>query len=639
MCGFAGFYISSDHSRQSLINQVNIMSDSIAHRGPDDSGSWVDEEIGLALGHRRLSIIDVSSAGHQPMYSKNRRFVIAYNGEIYNHKELRAELDALNNNRIWNGTSDTETLLASFEEWGVEETLSKLVGMFAISLWDQKQKKFYLIRDRFGEKPLYYGWIKSEGKDVFAFGSELKSLRAYRGFSNNISRPALRQYFRFMYVPVPYSIYENIFKLEAGCVLILDGPPPKKPPEKPLHPNHSNSDVFSNIVVKRWYSIKNKINTSYNSTFSNYDEAIEKLEEQLKETIKLQSEADVPLGAFLSGGIDSSTIVALMQENNTKPVETFTIGFEEKQFDESEHASQVAKHLGTNHHEMFVSASDAQSLIPSLPFLYDEPFADSSQIPTHFVSIAAKKRVTVSLSGDAGDELFGGYNRYLWAPSLWKKIKWMPFQFRKILGSSISSIPITIWDKFGDAYNFLSDDTQNIIHLGDKAHKTARRLKKINSIDDLYKNLVCEWPNTNELVIDDLNTPYNNEVMLLDEELPQQGLDSPEARMMYWDTISYMTDDILCKVDRAAMGTSLETRVPFLDHRVAEISWQIPTNMKIKNGQGKWPLREILYKRVPQRLIERPKAGFGIPLGDWLRGPMKSWAENLIDPELSLIHI
>lgn len=637
MCGFTGFYLNSPDSKESLIQQVNLMSNAIMHRGPDDSGAWIDEGIGLAIGHRRLSIVDISSAGHQPMHSNTERFVIAFNGEIYNHKELRIELDTLSDKRIWLGTSDTETLLAAFEQWGIEETLSKLVGMFAISLWDKKQKKFYLIRDRFGEKPIYYGWINSLNKKVFAFGSELKSFRAFSGFSNNVSRAALRQYFRFMYVPVPYSIYENIFKLEPGCMLILDGPPPNTPPEEPLHPINSDADsdedIFSNIFVKRWYSIKNQINSSTSATFKSNDEAVDKLEQQLKETIKIQSEADVPLGAFLSGGIDSSTIVALMQENQIKPVETFTIGFEEKQFDESQYASEVAKHLQTNHHEMFVSASDAQSLIPKLPLLYDEPFADSSQIPTHFVSIAAKKKVTVSLSGDAGDELFGGYNRYLWAPSLWRKIKWMPFQYRKLLASAITSFSISSWDKIGNAYNSLTNDNNKIIHLGDKAHKTARRLKIVNSIDELYKNLVCEWPNPNELVIDDVNPLNHNEIMLLDEALPRNGMDSPEARMMYWDIISYMTDDILCKVDRAAMGTSLETRVPFLDHRVAELAWQIPTNMKIKNGQGKWPLREILYKRVPQKLIERPKAGFGIPLGDWLRGPMKAWAENLIDSE------
>jgi len=632
MCGITGFYSNTSSNESELLHQINLMSDAILHRGPDDSGAWIDASKGLALGHRRLSIVDTSSAGHQPMHSHSQRYVIAYNGEIYNHRELRVELEKNNTNLKWSSTSDTETLLACFECWGVENTLEKLVGMFAISLWDKQLNKLYLIRDRFGEKPLYFGWIGSCKEKIFSFGSELKSLRAFQGFSNNISTIALKQYFKFMYVPVPYSIYSDIFKLEPGCMLILDGPPPKEAPRNPIHPINSSHAKYKNILVKRWYNLKDRINTVSSSQFVNRDQAIDQLESQLKETISIQSQADVPLGAFLSGGVDSSTIVALMQENQTNPVETFTIGFDDPRFDESKFAGEVAKHLETNHHELYVSASDAQSLIPKLPSLYDEPFADSSQIPTHFVSIAARKEVTVSLSGDAGDELFGGYNRYLWAPALWNKINWMPFSARKITGSILNSLSISGWDNLGKVYNRLSSNRKQVAQLGDKIHKTSRRLKTVHSVDDLYKNLVSEWPNPDVLVLSKHEANEGDSVNLLDESLPHSGMNQPESRMMYWDTISYMTDDILCKVDRAAMGISLETRVPFLDHRIAELAWKMPLDMKIKDGQGKWPLREILYKRVPQEMIERPKAGFGIPLGDWLRGPMQRWVEDLIEP-------
>jgi asparagine synthase (glutamine-hydrolysing) len=633
MCGFNGFYLNNICEKQDLLNQVNLMSATIEHRGPDDSGAWVEEDIGLALGHRRLSIVDISEAGHQPMHSHSSRFIIAFNGEIYNHKELRAQLELLSRDSIWRGTSDTETLLAAFEHWGVEDTLDKLVGMFAISLWDKIEKKLYLIRDRFGEKPLYFGWINTPDDSVFAFGSELKCFRAYKGFSNKVSRVALKEYFRFMYVPAPYSIYENIFKLEAGCILILDGAPPKASPDAPPHPLEGIDFKYLNIIVKRWYSVKERISSQAGKSFKSECVAYDALERQLQETIQIQSEADVPLGAFLSGGVDSSLIVALMQENQSKPVETFTIGFEDKRFDEAIYAKKVAKHLKTNHHELFVSASDAQSLIPKLPNMYDEPFADSSQIPTHFVSMSAKQEVTVSLSGDAGDELFGGYNRYLWAPALWNKIKWMPFLGRKAIGNSLSMLPIDSWDQLEKIYNYFNQGGKSIVHLGDKIHKTARRLKTVYSIDDLYKNLVSEWPNPEQLVIDSSATSSDYIVKILDEALPLKGMKNPESRMMYWDVMTYMTDDILCKVDRAAMGVSLETRVPFLDHRVAELAWQIPLQMKIHNGQGKWPLREILYKRVPKSLIERPKAGFGIPIGDWLRGPMREWVESLISTD------
>lgn len=632
MCGFVGLYLNSGEDAPFEMEKIIAnMTDKLEHRGPDDRGTWLDHKHSIALGHRRLAIVDVSSSGHQPMTSASSRYVIALNGEVYNHSELRNELDRINPNSQWNGHSDTETLLAGIEAWGIEKTLSKAVGMFAIALWDKNNHTLNLIRDRFGEKPLYYGWINTGSAKVFAFGSELKALRAYPSFQNAISRDALKQFFKYMYVPAPYSIFEGIYKLEPGCILSMKKPPKTEPTNVP-HPQEDQDVFHDGLQISKWYKFKEAVSKNAKELIKDEAEATELLEKQLKETIKIQSLADVPLGAFLSGGVDSSAIVALMQDQATSPIKTFTIGFEESQFDESPYAKAVASHLKTEHHEMRVTSNDALSLIPQLPHLYDEPFADSSQIPTYFVSQAAKKEVTVSLSGDAGDELFGGYNRYLMAPELWKKINWMPFSARKLLGSSLSKIPMGLWDKIGDLYNLTRSDSRGIARLGDKISKTALRLKNVDSLDALYKSLVCEWPDTDALVKGSSNSS-STLINLIEESLPSGGLDNSESRMMYWDTISYLPDDILCKVDRAAMANSLETRVPFLDHRVVELAHRIPLQFKIKDSIGKSVLRDILYKHVPKDLIERPKAGFGIPLAEWLRGPLRPWVEELINSE------
>jgi len=632
MCGFVGLFLNSGEDAPFEMEKIIAnMTDKLEHRGPDDRGTWLDHKHSIALGHRRLAIVDVSSSGHQPMTSASSRYVIALNGEVYNHSELRNELDRINPNSQWNGHSDTETLLAGIEAWGIEKTLSKAVGMFAIALWDKNNHTLNLIRDRFGEKPLYYGWINTGSAKVFAFGSELKALRAYPSFQNAISRDALKQFFKYMYVPAPYSIFEGIYKLEPGCILSIKKPPKTEPTNVP-HPQEDQDVFHDGLQISKWYKFKEAVSKNAKELIKDEAEATELLEKQLKETIKIQSLADVPLGAFLSGGVDSSAIVALMQDQATSPIKTFTIGFEESQFDESPYAKAVASHLKTEHHEMRVTSNDALSLIPQLPHLYDEPFADSSQIPTYFVSQAAKKEVTVSLSGDAGDELFGGYNRYLMAPELWKKINWMPFSARKLLGSSLSKIPMGLWDKIGDLYNLTRSDSRGIARLGDKISKTALRLKNVDSLDALYKSLVCEWPDTDALVKGSSNSS-STLINLIEESLPSGGLDNSESRMMYWDTISYLPDDILCKVDRAAMANSLETRVPFLDHRVVELAHRIPLQFKIKDSIGKSVLRDILYKHVPKDLIERPKAGFGIPLAEWLRGPLRPWVEELINSE------
>lgn len=556
------------------------------------------------------------------MTSAGGRFVIAFNGEIYNHLELRAELASTAAAPAWRGHSDTETLLAAFERWGIEATLQKTVGMFAIALWDVHERTLHLARDRFGEKPLYYGWVNG----AFVFGSELKALRAYPGFANPVSREALALCMRFTYVPAPHSIYQGIFKLEPGCLLSVCGQPPKMADFQPLRP----PAVLEGITLQRWWSLAKVVEAGAKQPILDEQEALAALEDRLSEAVRLQSLADVPLGAFLSGGVDSSAIVALMQRQATQPVKTFTIGFEEAGFDESPHARAVAHHLGTLHTELFVTAAEARDVIPRLPAMYDEPFADSSQIPTHLVCHAARQHVTVALSGDAGDELFGGYNRYFWGPRIWRRLAWLPYPARQTLGRAISSLPVAGWDALGAPLNALLPGTRGIARVGDKAHKLAARLRGVQDMDNFYLRLVSEWQDPAQVVRGE-GGPVSEPPGLLADPLPAAGVADATLRMMYRDSMTYLPDDILCKVDRAAMAISLETRVPFLDHRVAELAWRLPLAMKVRGNEGKWALRQVLYKYVPRELIERPKAGFGIPVGQWIRGPLRPWAESLLD--------
>ncbi len=610
MCGFAGILLNRSRSFEPLEGLIESMTRVLTHRGPDSVGSWVDTENGVALGHRRLSILDLAESGNQPMISASGRFVIAYNGEIYNHQRLRAEIDRAGHYLLWRGNSDTETLLAAVECWGLEGALGRLIGMFAFALWDKQTRSLVLARDRFGEKPLYYGW--SGGS--FIFGSELKVFRAVPGFSSALSRQALCRYLKYMCVPAPFSIYSDVFKIEPGCFLEVTDKPPVASQSVPLRPGQS----YGAIKIHRWWSLSSSISSRASYKFDSDVKATRQLESQLSESVRFQTLADVPIGAFLSGGVDSSTIVALMQSQSTRPVKTFTIGFDETGFDESPHALAVARYLGTDHHEMRISAQMARDVIPSLPWMYDEPFADSSQIPTHLVCKAARQHVTVALSGDGGDELFGGYNRYFWGPKVWDRVAWIPFPLRKALGSTIKSIPMSGWDALSGL--------AGVSRLGDKAHKLASRLRSVRDMDDLYWTLVTEWQDPASVVrgVEDLPpSPWAS-----NHALPV-GLDSVE-RMMFRDTMTYLPDDILCKVDRAAMACSLETRVPFLDHRVVELAWRLPMNMKIRGNTSKWALRQVLYKYVPKELIERPKAGFAIPIGQWLRGPLRDWAEDLL---------
>lgn len=628
MCGLTGFLSISF----SLLNDeakalIKKMANTLIHRGPDDSGVWVDETAAIALGHRRLSILDLSATGQQPMQSNNGQFVLAFNGEIYNHLSLRKDLKTCGAAPSWRGHSDTETLLAAFEHWGIEATLQRCVGMFAIALWHLPSCTLTLIRDRFGEKPLYYGWAGESLNKAFVFGSELKALRAYPGFNAPVCRQALAQYLRFMYVPAPRSIHQGIFKLEPGCILTIQGTPPPVAPEEPLRPGQTHGS----LKIERWWSLAKVVEQGARDPINDESEALSLLETQLKETVSMQSLADVPLGAFLSGGVDSSTIVALMQNQSSRPIKTFTIGFDEAGFDESPYALTAAKHLGTEHHEMRVNAQMALDLIPSLSYMYDEPFADSSQIPTHLVSKAARQHVTVALSGDAGDELFGGYNRYFWGPRIWHKVSWLPLPILDALGQALTAIPINTLDALAKLF---SSQANGVTQAGKKLHKLGVRLQNVKNIDDLYLRLVSEWQDPASIVLGlggkSIVEPPNQ----LCDTLPNIGVTQEQLRMMYQDSMTYLPDDILCKVDRAAMATSLETRVPFLDHRVAELAWRLPLHMKIKQNESKWALRQILYKHIPRELIERPKAGFAMPVGDWLRGPLKPWVQALLEPKL-----
>ena len=575
------------------------MTDRLRHRGPDDEGVWIDPESGIGLGHRRLAIVELSPAGHQPMHSACGRYVLAFNGEIYNHLDIRAELQAAGFALAWRGQSDTETLLAAIRAWGLPRTLERAAGMFALAVWDREKRVLQLSRDRFGEKPLYYG---RAGGD-FIFGSELKALRAYPAFQGSVNRDALALYLQFGAVPAPYSIYQGVCKLKPGCIVSV---------------SHDSTER-----IEEYWSAATAAKAGLRNPFVDEREALEDLESCLTRAVAIQSVADVPLGAFLSGGVDSSTIVALMQAQASRPVRTFTIGFDEQGFDESAYALAVAAHLGTEHHEMRVSPQDALNLIPYLPELYDEPFGDSSQIPTHLVCKSARAQVTVALSGDAGDELFGGYNRYLWGQRIWRHVGWVPFGVRRALGATVTSIPPGVWDGIAQKVRF----TSRLQRVGDKAHKLAHRLRTVKGGDDLYRSLVTEWPTHASPVLGARALPT-----VLDDSMLVAGIAEPEQRMMLLDAVSYLPDDILTKVDRAAMGVSLETRAPFLDHRLFEMAWRLPLDMKIRSGQSKWALRQILYKHVPRALIERPKAGFAIPIGDWLRGPLRGWAEDLIDP-------
>ena len=594
MCGITGFLNKVKASPEGILGE---MIGTMPHRGPDGRGVWHDTNGEIGLAHARLSILDLSSAATQPMASKSKRYVISYNGEIYNHVGLRAELDGLTDTQ-WRSNSDTETLIELIEFWGLDVALQKTHGMFAVAVWDTLKKTLSLARDRMGEKPLYYGWVNG----AWVFASELKAIKKFPGFNNEIDRKALAQYLRLGSIPSPLSIYKNISKVEPGAIVSLQS-------------------AYGSLKIRQYWSTIDTMIAGSQSLFEGSDiEAEIQLENILSNVVSMQMLSDVPLGAFLSGGIDSSLICALMQANSTGRIDTCSIGFESKKFNEAEHARAVAQHLGTNHFDLYVTGKEALDVVPLLPVIYDEPFADASQIPTYLVSKIAKKNVTVALTGDAGDELFGGYNRYTLTDKYWSKLSILPQSLRQLIGTCIQRVPISQLDRilgplFGSRFN----------NLGDKIHKGANVMGAAN-VDQLYMRMLSqvaepsEWLIGHSDVTTDALVSGGDSVKLSDIEM-----------MMMTDLVGYLPNDILTKVDRAAMAVSLESRVPFLDPDVIKFAASLPLHMKIRNGDNKWILKKILYKYVPKTLLDRPKMGFSVPLDEWLRGPLIDWAEALLE--------
>ncbi len=609
MCGIVGFLRRNPVADASAENAVvGRMAACIRRRGPDHQATFVDPAIGLALGHLRLAIVDLSPSGEQPMRSAGGRFTIVYNGEVYNHMALRRELTAAGLAPEWRGHSDTETLLAGFEAWGIEATLRRAIGMFAFGVWDRAEQALFLGRDRIGEKPLYYGWQGRGGDRTFLFASELDPLTRHPQMTAEVDRDALAAYLRTGYVPAPQSIYHGIAKLQPGTVARIA------------------ADRDEVRITPYWRAMDAVAAGKRDPFTGSPTEAADALETLLRDAVGQQMMADVPLGAFLSGGVDSSTIVALMQDMSTRPVQTFTIGFNEARFNEADHAKAVAAHLGTEHTELYVTPAQARDVITQLPGIYSEPFADSSQIPTFLVSQLARKSVTVSLSGDAGDELFAGYTRYDITQKLWHKLSRIPQPMRAAAARLLTTLSPMAWQRIADSAKHIVPPLGRFSNIGDKIHKGAAVLPSRDG-DQLYHGLTSYWLDPVSVVRGagaETTSPY----AALD--VPA-GLSDVE-RMMAFDLVTYLPDDILTKVDRAAMAVSLETRVPMLDHRIIEFAWRLPLSIKTHCSSPKWPLREVLYRYVPRSLIERPKTGFGVPIGEWLRGPLRDWAEHLLDP-------
>lgn len=597
MCGIAGIFDRTmATSEDRLRKQSAAMARSLAHRGPDDEGVWVDPSGGIALAHRRLAIIDCTPAGHQPMDSACGRYTITYNGEIYNYAELAHDLSA--QGHAVKGGSDTAVLLAACIAWGIEETVKRCIGMFAFALWDRESRELVLVRDRLGIKPLY--WARFG--DLFLFGSQLKALRTHPEWRGELDRDALTSYMRHAYVPVPRTIYQSVGKLTPGHILYI---PSRGEPRLACY----------------WDNRAHARAGQENPFQGNYADARDALENLLHQAVGDRMVADVPLGAFLSGGVDSSTVAALMQAQSAPSIRTFSIGFQEQAYDESAYAAAVAAHLGTDHTELFVTPTQARDLIPQLPNWYDEPFADSSQLPTLALSQLTRQHVTVALSGDGGDEVFAGYNRYLWAARLWSIFGRLPHGGRKALGALARLMPPDTMNRLGNAVPGQVLPRQ----LGDKLHKLAGMLNA-SDIDAVYRQLISQWPDPGAIVIGG-DEPHG---ILWDETVRRDRPDTM-GRMQLLDMATYLPDDILTKVDRASMAFGLEARVPLIDHRVVEFAWTLPRDFLVRHGRSKSILRDILNKYVPPQLIDRPKMGFGIPIDSWLRGPLRDWAEDLLD--------
>jgi asparagine synthase (glutamine-hydrolysing) len=610
MCGVAGVF---GHAGSDLNRTVEAMVAAIRYRGPDDAGVWSEPSPGLAFGHARLSILDLSPEGRQPMVSASGRYVISYNGEVYNFLDLRRELEQCG--AKFRGHSDTEVMLAAIEQWGLHSAVTRFVGMFAFALWDRADEVLSLVRDRVGIKPLYFGWA---GR-AFLFGSELKAILRYPYCRPDIDRSALALFLRHGYIPSPLSIYRGVYKLPPGCLLTVT-------PERARNPNgfspHPDDRTASWAPIRFW-SARTVAEEGCASTFEGSEsDAVAQLDSLLRQAVRLRMISDVPLGAFLSGGIDSSTVVALMQAQSSRPVRTFTIGFFEDEYNEAQHAKRVAEHLGTDHTELYVTPGQAQAVIPRLPDMYDEPFADSSEIPTFLVSELARRHVTVSLSGDGGDELFGGYNRYFFGRSLWRKVGWMPAGLRRALSHGLTALPP---GRIDSIFRHLGTVLPAFQNPGHKLHKLAEILA-IADPETMYVGMVSQWQHPLSVALD-----AGEPLTPLTDPARRTKLDDFTLSMMYLDLVTYLPDDLLVKVDRASMAVSLEVRVPLLDHRVVEFAWRLPLSMKIRcESEGKWILRQVLDRYVPRHLIDRPKMGFGVPLDAWLRGPLRDWAEELL---------
>ncbi len=604
MCGLTGFWERSEVGAKTPLARLEAMTETLRHRGPDDGGTFIDDAMRVGLGNRRLAIVDLSAHGHQPMASPDDRYVCTYNGEIYNFGALRQELEA--GGQRFKGGSDTEVLVGGLARWGLAETLRRCNGMFALAVWDRHHHTLSLARDRFGEKPLYYGWANGS----FLFGSELKALRAHPAFDPDIDRDALALYFRHNCVPGPFTIYQGIAKLEPGTVVVIDESTAVGTMPKPT-PFWSLREVVERGATSRaaWSA----------------DNAIDELQDVLAEAVRMRMHADVPLGALLSGGIDSTLVTALMQAQHSSKIRTFTIAFEDAAYDEATHARRVAEHLGTDHQELTVTADDALEMIPRLAPMYDEPFADSSQIPTAVLAALTRRHVTVALSGDGGDELFGGYNRYVWTEHFWRRLSMVPRPLRRAAAAALRRVPPKAWDRAFALATPALPDSLRVRNPGTKLDKVAQVLPAAN-VHETYVTLSSHFHDPSSLVLGAVEPP---------SRLSRPGawpvVSDPVELMMYLDSMTYLPDDILTKVDRAAMASSLETRLPFLDPRLTEFAWGLPLDMKVRAGQGKWLLRRLLERYVPPELTERPKAGFGIPLGSWLRGPLRPWAEELLD--------
>ena len=600
MCGLAGFIWTESREPDEMRGIASRMADAIMHRGPDDSGVWVDSKAGIALGFRRLAIVDLSSQGHQPMRSASGRYIIVFNGEVYNHRGLRRELESSGCN--FSGHSDTEVILAAFDQWGIELAVRRFIGMFAMAVWDVRRRALSLIRDRLGIKPLFV--YHRDG--LISFGSELKALLAGPEFDRTIDTSALTSYLRYLYVPAPQSIFRHVVKVPPGHILTVTDPAAPLPDSSPF------------------WSAETATKEGQQAQFSGGDaDAIAELETLLIDAVRLRMQADVPLGALLSGGIDSSAVVALMQASADRPVKTFTIGFDQQEFDEAAHARAVARHLGTDHTELNLTGADALAVIPRLAEMFDEPLADPSQIPTFLVCELARREVTVALTGDGGDELFGGYNRYIQGERLIAGFERLPSSLRKFSASRLTSVSPGAWNRMRDTLRPVFPVAGRTRLLGEKMHKIGDMLRA-ESTQGMYRSLLSAWQDPEDLVVGGRTAGSGGGAME-----SESGLALME-RMMLADQTSYLPDDILAKVDRASMAVSLEARVPILDHRVVEFSWRLPRKFKVRNGRGKWILRQILYKHVPHGLVDREKMGFSVPLTQWLAGPLRNWAGDLL---------